>query len=76
MCLGELAQVVEVTGPRTVAARVGDRVVSVSLLALDGPVGPGDWLQVHAGFALARLTEAERLDAHRIRRAAQEEEPR
>ena len=73
MCLGELAQVVEVNDRRTVRARVGDRLVSVSLLTLDGPVAPGDWLQVHAGFALARLTDEERRDAQRIRDAAQEE---
>ena len=75
MCLGELAQVVDVTDARTVRARVGDRVVSVSLLTLDGPVAVGDWLQVHSGFALARLTDEELRDAQRIRGAA-EEEPR
>ena len=73
MCLGELAQVVDVTDARTVRARVGDRVVSVSLLTLDGPVAVGDWLQVHAGFALARLTDEERRDAQRVRGAAEEE---
>lgn len=75
MCLGELAQVVEVSDPGTVRARVGDRIVNVSLLTLDGPVAAGDWLQVHAGFALARLTDEERRDAQRIRDAAQEERP-
>jgi hydrogenase expression/formation protein HypC len=73
VCLGELAQVVEVNDGPTVRARVGERLVSVSLLTLDGPVSAGDWLQVHAGFALARLTDEERRDAQRIRDAAQEE---
>lgn len=73
MCLGDLAQVTDVVDDRTVRARVGDRVVTVSLLTLDGPVAPGDWLQVHAGFALSRLTDDERRDADRIRNTPQEE---
>lgn len=73
MCLGDLAQVVERLDDRTVRARVGDRIVTVSLLTLDGPVAPGDWLQVHSGYALARLTEEERREAARIRSTTQEE---
>ena len=73
MCLGDLAQVTDVVDDRSVRARVGDRVVTVSLLTLDGPVAPGDWLQVHSGFALGRLTEEERRDADRIRNTTQEE---
>ncbi len=73
MCLGEIAQVVDLVDDRSVRARVGDRLVTVSLLTLDGPVATGDWLQVHAGFALARLTDAERRDAARIRNPLQEE---
>jgi hydrogenase expression/formation protein HypC len=78
MCLGELAQVVDLIDDRTVRARVGDRLVTVSLLTLDGSVAPGDWLQVHSGYALARLTEEERREAARIRATTQspmEEEP-
>ena len=73
MCLGDLAQVVDLVDDRTVHARVGDRVVTVSLLILDGPVATGDWLQIHSGLALARLTEEERREAERIRNSAQEE---
>jgi hydrogenase expression/formation protein HypC len=73
VCLGELAQVTDVVDGQTVRARVGGRVVTVSLLTLDGPVAPGEWLQVHSGFALARLTEEERLDAERIRNTTMEE---
>jgi hydrogenase expression/formation protein HypC len=60
-----------------VRARVGDRLVTVSLLTLDGAVAPGDWLQVHSGYALARLTDEERREAARIRaaRPTMEEEP-
>lgn len=74
MCLGELAQVIDLVDAETARGRVGERVVTISLLTLDGPVGPGDWLQVHSGFALARLTDEERRDAERIRSTAQEEE--
>jgi hydrogenase expression/formation protein HypC len=75
MCLGDLAEVVDLVDDRTVRARVGNRVVTVSLLTLDGPVAPGDWLQVHSGFALGRLTEEEERDATRIRSSSQEELP-
>jgi hydrogenase expression/formation protein HypC len=73
MCLGDLAQVTDLVDERTVRARVGERVVTISLLTLDGPVAPGEWLQVHSGFALARLTEEERLEADRIRNTTMEE---
>lgn len=73
MCLGELACVVELVDDRTVRARVGDRVVTVSLLTLDGPVATGDWLQIHSGLALARLTEAQQQEAAEIRNTPQEE---
>lgn len=73
MCLGELAQVVDVVDERTARARVGNRLVTVSLITLDGPVVPGDWLQTHSGFALARLTDEERRDAELIRNSTQEE---
>lgn len=67
MCLGDIAQVVELLDDRAAVARVRGRLVTVSLLTLDEPVGAGDWLQVHAGLALARLTEDERRDAEEIR---------
>ena len=73
MCLGEIAQVTDVVDDRTVRARVGERVVTVSLLTLDGPASPGEWLQVHSGFALARLTEEERREAELIRNSTMEE---
>jgi hydrogenase expression/formation protein HypC len=56
-----------------VRARVDRRVLTVSLLTLDGPVAPGDWLQVHSGFALARLTDKERREAELIRNTMKEE---
>ena len=74
MCLGEIAQVTDVVDDRTVRVRVGERSLTVSLLTLDGPVAPGDWLQVHSGFALARLTDEERREAELIRNTMKEED--
>jgi len=70
VCLGELAEVVGVETPAAVRVRVGDRTGTVSLLALPdpgAPVAPGDWLLVHAGFALARLTTEDAAQAREIR---------
>lgn len=67
MCLGELAEVVEVRDGRTVLVRSPGRTTTVSLLTLDGPVGPGDWLLCHSGFALRRLTPQEAHDAAALR---------
>ena len=70
MCLGTPCQVV--TPPTHDSVRVGDgeRSFEVSLLTLtetDRPLRVGDWLLVHCGLALARLTEAEALDALTLR---------
>ena len=45
----------------------GDREFSASLLAVSDPVGPGDWVLVHSGLVLARLTEHEAMDALELR---------
>jgi hydrogenase expression/formation protein HypC len=73
MCLADIAQVIDLVDDRTVRARVGDRVLTVSLLTLEGTVAPGEWLQIHSGLALARLSESEQREAARIRNASQEE---
>jgi hydrogenase assembly chaperone HypC/HupF len=67
MCLGEVAQVVEVAPGGVVLARAGTRTLRISLLTLDGPVAPGDWVLAHSGFALARLSAAEALEARTLR---------
>ena len=74
MCLGELAQVVAspVDGQAEVDSR--GRRLHVSLLTLEVPVTAGDWLLVHSGFALARLTDEEAAEAARLR--AEGDEPR
>lgn len=67
MCLGELAEVIEVTDGATAVVRRDGRDSSVALLALEEPVRPGDWLLVHSGFALALLTPEEARDAATVR---------
>jgi hydrogenase expression/formation protein HypC len=66
MCLGEVVQIVDVTD-RDVLARAGTRTIAVSLLTLDVPVAVGDWVLAHSGFALARLSPEEALEARRLR---------
>lgn len=75
MCLGELARVTELTGERAALVDTGSREVMVSLLTLDEPVGAGDWLLVHSGFALSRLTDDEVRDAQTIRSTSKEDPP-
>jgi hydrogenase maturation factor len=53
--------------PSAVMVRDGQRDVAVSLLTLDGNVEVGEWLLVHCGLALSRLTEPEALDALSLR---------
>jgi hydrogenase expression/formation protein HypC len=73
MCLGELVEVVRVGADTAEVLREGRRL-TVSLLVLEEPVVAGDWLVVHAGFALERLTPAEAQEAALIRAATGSEE--
>lgn len=70
MCLGEVVQLVEVRPGGQALARTGTRTVPVSLLTLDDPVGAGDWVLVHSGFALSRLSSEEALEAIALRSTA------
>jgi hydrogenase expression/formation protein HypC len=47
---GETSAVVDVCGVR--------RRVELGLLA-DSPPGPGDWVLIHVGFAMSRISEAD-----------------
>ena len=66
MCLGIPAQIVEVLSERPDVARVDVqgvvRDINLALLE-DSPPGAGDWVMIHLGFALERMTEAEAMDA-------------
>ena len=66
MCLGELAEVIDV-GTENAMVSGGGRTRTVSLLTLTDPVTPGDWVVIHSGFALARLTAEEASEAIALR---------
>jgi hydrogenase expression/formation protein HypC len=57
MCISLPCRVVDVVD--SVTAVVVHRGVrsTVSLLAADASVRPGDWVLVHSGFVLSRLTD-------------------
>lgn len=67
MCLGTPCRVTALLDDGRAEASAGGRDLQVSLLTLDHPVEVGDWVLVHAGFALARLTEEQVADALELR---------
>lgn len=69
MCLGEIVRLEAVDGA-SARARLGSRVLSVSLVTLDESVAPGDWVVVHSGFALHRLEPGEAAEALALRPGA------
>ena len=75
MCLGEMGEVVRVDAGTAEVVTGAGRRTTVSLMTLDLPVAAGDWLVVHAGFALERVTPAEAEEAARIRATSSTEEP-
>ena len=57
MCLAVPFQVTEVVGTRAKVALAGHcREADMSLV---GPVSPGDWVLLHAGFAIETLSAEE-----------------
>ena len=66
MCVGELAQVIEVAAGTALVSGDG-RTRAVSLLTLTDPLDPGDWVVLHSGFVLARLTADEAAEAIALR---------
>jgi hydrogenase expression/formation protein HypC len=66
MCLGELAEVIEVGAAHALVC-AGGRTRGVSTLTLTDALTPGDWIVMHSGFALARLTSEEAGEALALR---------
>ena len=60
MCLAVPLQVEKIEG-QMAYCRVGDGLVSASLLLMDEEVKEGDYILIHAGFALRRLDEEDAL---------------
>ena len=74
MCLGTPRRVLAVDQDGAAAAVDGaGPAARVSLLALDGPVDVGDWVLVHAGFAVQRLGAEEGAAIAALIAAAEEE---
>jgi hydrogenase expression/formation protein HypC len=58
MCLGVPMQIISIDGTDIVAEIDGVRR-DASIMILDDPVEVGDFVIVHAGFAISRLDEEE-----------------
>ena len=64
MCLGIPAKVVGLDGDMALIDASGvKREVSAALLA---DIDPGDYVLVHAGFALAKITDAEGQETEKL----------
>jgi len=66
MCLGIPGQVLELSQDQPGLGRVDVQGVAreINLMLLeDEPARPGDWVLIHLGFALQKMTEAEVDDA-------------
>jgi hydrogenase expression/formation protein HypC len=79
MCLGIPAQLVagETGHPDLARVDMGGVTRVINMGLLDDPLGPGDWVLVHMGFALQAMTAAEAqdaLDALGAERAAEDRE--
>lgn len=66
MCLGIPGQVIEIietqgAAPHMAATRLSGarRMVDLSLVEEEEDIAPGDWILVHAGLALSKLSEQE-----------------
>jgi hydrogenase expression/formation protein HypC len=64
MCLSIPAKVLSVEG-NTAKASVGGAIVNTSLHLVDDVV-PGDFILIHSGFALQKISEQEALETIRI----------
>jgi hydrogenase expression/formation protein HypC len=69
MCLGVPMRVASIDGTEIVAEIDGVRRAA-SLMILDDEVQLGDFVIVHAGFAIAKLDEEEALETLRMMREA------
>ena len=75
MCLGTVGRITSVGSDRRVQVRAGDREITASLLAVNDLVEPGDWVLVHSGLVLGRLTDQEAKDALQLRKPTNEGAP-
>jgi hydrogenase expression/formation protein HypC len=70
MCLGISGRIIEVLpGGEVARVDVAGVVREINIAMLDGEFAPGDYILVHSGFALERMT------AEQVREAADKDEP-
>lgn len=74
MCLGEIAQVDEVVAPEQVRVTTGGRSLLVSTIAAPEPATVGDWVLIHSGFVLGRISDDEAHEALAARAAISAED--
>jgi hydrogenase expression/formation protein HypC len=76
VCLAIPGQIVEISTEQPVLAKVEvagvKRSINIGLLA-DDPVGPGDWVLIHVGFAMSKIAESQARDQLRMLAALGEE---
>lgn len=64
MCLGIPGRIVDMVGNGEFArVDVAGVVREINVALLDGPFVPGDYILIHSGFALERMTADEARDA-------------
>ena len=67
MCLGVVGQIVAMGHDTQVQVSAGDRTITASTLAVSDTLVRGDWVLVHSGLVLARLTAQEAGEALELR---------
>jgi hydrogenase expression/formation protein HypC len=67
MCISTVAQIVAIGAEGTARVDAQGRSYDVSLLALDEVVHVGDWLVIHSGLALHRISDDEARAAEEMR---------
>jgi hydrogenase expression/formation protein HypC len=75
MCLAIPGQVVQEVPeqPSLVKVDVGGVRRNVNVGLLDEPVAPGDWILIHVGFALSKVSESAAHEQLRVLRALGED---
>jgi hydrogenase expression/formation protein HypC len=69
MCLAVPAEIISIADQiATCRVGEGETTISASLMVLDDEVKPGDYLIIHAGFAIRKLDAAEAQETLKILR--------
>jgi hydrogenase expression/formation protein HypC len=66
MCLAIPAKVISINGP-TAVVTIEDTEYNASILLLDG-LKPGDYVMLHAGFAIQKVDEEEAMETLKLLR--------